>query len=235
MLQRCLALIFLCLSLTTLQSMINPADACDASAVSVNPVAAIALLEDSFYGKLCDACGDANRHAKFELCKFPQTPSRLHAIVVALNGLAKQSLKNGLPEKLTYFDLRKIPDISLEDYLLRIVQSSQCSESCYIFALIYIDRYIQAQAGNRVSPTNIHQLFATALLIATKFLEDEFFDNAYYAKIFGISTAGLNRLEFELLFAIKFSLSVDEGTYNIYLTSLDKYLYRKSEGLHSDG
>lgn len=49
-----------------------------------------------------------------------------------------------------------------------------------------------------------------------------FFNNAYYARVGGVSTAELNRLEMKFLFAIDFRLQVSEETFGRYCLHLDK-------------
>lgn len=49
-----------------------------------------------------------------------------------------------------------------------------------------------------------------------------FFNNAYYAKVGGVSTAELNRLEMKFLFTIDFRLQVSVETFGRYCSQLDK-------------
>lgn len=49
-----------------------------------------------------------------------------------------------------------------------------------------------------------------------------FFNNAYYAKVGGVSTAELNRLEMKFLFSLDFRLQVTVETFRSYCSQLDK-------------
>ncbi|KAF2325188.1 hypothetical protein GH714_025004 [Hevea brasiliensis] len=49
-----------------------------------------------------------------------------------------------------------------------------------------------------------------------------FFNNAYYAKVGGVSTAELNRLERKFLFGIDFRLHVNVNTFGRYCSELEK-------------
>lgn len=56
-----------------------------------------------------------------------------------------------------------------------------------------------------------------------------FFNNAYYAKVGGVSTSELNRLEVKFLFGINFRLYVSVDTFRAYCMQLEKGA--SSEGL----
>ena len=86
----------------------------------------------------------------------------------------------------------------------RLVRYSKCSPSCYVLMLIYIDRLIAA-TNLRLSELNIHRVMITALLLAAKFFDDEYFHNSFYAKLGGISLAELNALELEFLLGVRLS------------------------------
>lgn len=49
-----------------------------------------------------------------------------------------------------------------------------------------------------------------------------FFNNAYYAKVGGVSTSELNRLEMKFLFTIDFRLQVSIETFKRYCSQLEK-------------
>lgn len=53
-------------------------------------------------------------------------------------------------------------------------------------------------------------------MIATKFFEENYFPNSFYAKIGGISLKDLNELECEFLTLIDFKLFVDENMFTQY-------------------
>lgn len=54
------------------------------------------------------------------------------------------------------------------------------------------------------------------------FFPCRFFNNAYYAKVGGVSTRELNRLEVKLLFSIDFRLFVSVDTFRTYCVQLEK-------------
>ncbi|XWS76402.1 hypothetical protein CRYUN_Cryun01aG0173200 [Craigia yunnanensis] len=65
------------------------------------------------------------------------------------------------------------------------------------------------------------------VMVAAKFIDDAFFNNAYYARVGGVSTAELNRLEMKFLFSLDFRLQVSVNTFQRYCSQLQK---ESSEG-----
>lgn len=55
------------------------------------------------------------------------------------------------------FQSHQVPAISITDYLVRIARYSQCSEACFIVALIYIDRLTIQHPSFCITPHNIHR------------------------------------------------------------------------------
>jgi len=60
----------------------------------------------------------------------------------------------------------------------------------------------------------------TAVLLAAKFFDDAYYNNAYYAKVGGVLVSEMNSLEVEFLFRINFSLHVDSDVFQKYRAEL---------------
>ncbi len=69
----------------------------------------------------------------------------------------------------------------------RIHRYARCSPSCFVLALIYIDRLIQRD-DFVLSTLNVHRVVITSVMVAAKFFDDFYFNNAFYARVGGIST-----------------------------------------------
>ncbi len=54
------------------------------------------------------------------------------------------------------------------------------------------------------------------MLISIKFNDDQYFDNAFYAKVGGVTCRELNKLEREILGLLDFDLAVDPELYQKY-------------------
>jgi Cyclin len=72
-------------------------------------------------------------------------------------------------------------------------------------ALIYIDRLIQRN-NFLLTELNVHRVVITSVLLAAKFFDDAYYNNAYYAKVGGVLVNEINGLEVDYLFRINFSL-----------------------------
>ena len=101
----------------------------------------------------------------------------------------------------------------------RIHKYASCSNECFILALIYIDRLIQ---GNNflLTELNVHRVVITAVLLAAKFFDDAYYNNAYYAKVGGVLVCEMNGLEVDFLFRINFSLHVTPDLFQKYRDEL---------------
>ncbi|GMY16672.1 cyclin-U3-1 [Fagus crenata] len=128
---------------------------------------------------------------------------------------------------ITIFHGLRAPTLGIRQYLDRIFKYSGCSPSCFVVAYIYVDRFLQNTEVHLTS-LNVHRLLITSVMLAAKFIDDAFFNNAYYAKVGGVSTAELNRLEMKFLFSIDFRLQVNVDMFGKYCSQLDK---ESAEGL----
>ena len=140
-------------------------------------------------------------------------------------------LANILNKVLNTFDHKSIhytgfessipPRISLYDYLGRIHKYSQCSDSCYILAFIYIDRALQMSPELTINKLNIHRLVLIAMVLSIKYLEDVYFDNNLYSKIGGIGLLEFNRLEYDMIQMINCKFYVDPELFFEYSRELN--------------
>ncbi|WZZ22920.1 hypothetical protein YC2023_124307 [Brassica napus] len=108
-------------------------------------------------------------------------------------------------QRISAFSALTKPSISIRSYMERIFKYANCSDSCYIVALII-----------------------TSVLVSAKFMDDMCYNNAYYAKIGGITTEEMNLLELDFLFGIGFQLNVTLSTYNNYCSSLQREMVMRN-------
>jgi len=121
--------------------------------------------------------------------------------------------------QMTKFHGLRAPSIALPDYLQRIAQFSGCSKECFVLMLVYIDRLVT----NKEIPLdalNVHRLVITGTLLAAKFFDDHYLDNAHYSAVGGLPRNEINELELEFLFLLGFQLYVHTENYNTYYTTL---------------
>lgn len=96
---------------------------------------------------------------------------------------------------------------------------ASCSNECFILALIYIDRLIQ-RSNFLLTELNVHRVVITSVLLAAKFFDDAYYNNAYYAKVGGVLVSEMNGLEVDFLFRINFSLHVAPDVFDKYRVEL---------------
>ncbi|KAJ9164003.1 hypothetical protein P3X46_023621 [Hevea brasiliensis] len=132
------------------------------------------------------------------------------------------------PQRISVFHGLTRPNISIQSYLERIFKYANCSPSCFVVAFVYLDRFAQRQPSIPINSFNVHRLLITSVLVSVKFLDDIHYNNAYYAKVGGISTAEMNLLEVDFLFGLGFQLNVTPTTFHTYCTYLQKELMMQS-------
>jgi len=120
------------------------------------------------------------------------------------------------PTAVTRFHALRAPQITIKSYIDRIAKYSNCSEECFVLALIYIDRLIKHNGNFLVNSLNVHRLIITSIMLAAKFFDDQYFNNAYFGKVGGVSCKEINLLEIEFVFMINFNLYVETGLFETY-------------------
>jgi hypothetical protein len=118
-----------------------------------------------------------------------------------------------------YFFLVLTCLVPLHYTLQRINKYASCSSECFVLALIYIDRLIQRN-NFVLTELNVHRVVITAVLLAAKFFDDAYYNNAYYAKVGGVLVSEMNSLEVEFLFRINFSLRIVPEVFQKYHAEL---------------
>ena len=125
---------------------------------------------------------------------------------------------------LNSFISRKIPKISIKDFIDRLLKYSKTFHEIAVIIFIYIDKICNKHKIN-LNYYNIHKLILAAFIVAIKFHEDENYSMSYYAKLGGISTKEAIKLEYEFISLIDFKLFVEQKVYDkyySYLHSLDE-------------
>lgn len=104
-------------------------------------------------------------------------------------------------------------DISVDDFVERMIRYTKCSPSALIYALIYLRRVEESDCRLNINALTLHRLLITSIMVAVKFVDDAWYSNKYYARVGGVaSLQEMNRLELEMLRLLKFRLyvSLDE-------------------------
>ncbi|CAJ1956362.1 unnamed protein product [Sphenostylis stenocarpa] len=146
-----------------------------------------------------------------------------------LDGLNCGSVRLG--NSLNTFHGVRAPSISIPRYLERIYKYTNCSPSCFVVGYVYIDRLTHRHPDSLVTSLNVHRLLVTSVMVASKMLDDEHYNNAVYARVGGVSNAELNKLELELLFLLDFEVLVSSGVFESYCFHLEREMVVNDRGI----
>lgn len=163
-----------------------------------------------------------------------QQPRILSVLSYALRRLVTRNDQFTSKNTVTVFHGVRTPGISIAKYLERVYKYTSCSPSCFVAAYIYIDRLVHRQPNFPVISLNIHRLLLTSVMIAAKMLDDAHYNNAFYARVGGVSIAELNRLEVDLLFRLDFRLKVTTSVFESYCLHLEKEMLCGAAGQRID-
>ena len=105
---------------------------------------------------------------------------------------------------------------SIEIYILRLLKFFNTQESTFVIALIYLKR-MKKRHKIVINSKNFHKLFLMSLTTATKFNEDQVFQNSYYSLVGGIDLQEFNFLEMKFLELMEYSLFVQNKEFGTYL------------------
>ncbi|KAI4372670.1 hypothetical protein MLD38_010872 [Melastoma candidum] len=137
-----------------------------------------------------------------------------------LEDLAESNERNPRQGIISVFHGLTRPAISVQGYLERIFRYANCSPSCLVVANVYLDRFARRQPSLPINTFSVHRLLIASVVVAVKFMDDIYYNNAYYAKVGGISTVEMNFLEIDYLFGLGFELSISPATFQEYYNNL---------------
>jgi hypothetical protein len=140
-----------------------------------------------------------------------------------INKISKEIVEK--QKKLSFYS-KNPASVSLTQYIDRILKYTHIEESTLIIALIFIDRICEIN-DLVLTDSNIHRVIFTAVIVAVKYNEDDYYSNSYYSKVGGIATKELNTLEYEFIKLIKYSLFVKNDLFEKYRIYLHHYQVKK--------
>eukprot|EP00186_Timspurckia_oligopyrenoides_P003933 CAMPEP_0182447514 /NCGR_PEP_ID=MMETSP1172-20130603/16881_1 /TAXON_ID=708627 /ORGANISM="Timspurckia oligopyrenoides, Strain CCMP3278" /LENGTH=253 /DNA_ID=CAMNT_0024643977 /DNA_START=290 /DNA_END=1051 /DNA_ORIENTATION=+ len=141
-------------------------------------------------------------------------------IQIQLDCTSKSAKGQHLLHAKTGFHASSPPSISAVDYLDRVMKYSFCSNVCFVMAFQYLERIGTFYDELQLSPSNVHRLIITSVMLAAKFFDDIYYNNAYYAKVGGIPLHEINALEKEFLGRVHFQLFLTTDEYGRFETKL---------------
>ena len=114
--------------------------------------------------------------------------------------------------RCTIFHGATAPEMSIRDYIRRIVKYCELQQPELLAAMLYIRRLVRRYPHFPCSDRSMHRTVLTAVLVATKMHRDNTYSNEFYARVGGIPVRELARLERCILELLEYRLfvSVDE-------------------------
>ncbi|KAH3764903.1 Cyclin [Pelomyxa schiedti] len=112
-------------------------------------------------------------------------------------------------------------DINLLDYVSRFNEFLSVPPSCCLMACILAQRAINN--GLLITHTNVHRVILVSILVATKFLLDEFQHHMKFAAVGGVSVQELRALEVAFLRVISFDIWVEPEQFVEFSQKLDSF------------
>ena len=114
--------------------------------------------------------------------------------------------------------------LSASEYVKRILKYTRCSACNLVVGLIYLQRLKDSDPDGKqtvLSSFNIQRLLLTALMLASKFLDEPHCSNKQWALVGDLSVKEMNSLEWEMLWRLKFSLNVSREEYDECFQALE--------------
>lgn len=139
-----------------------------------------------------------------------------NAAVATMGMFGRSRVRSGI----TPFDGARCPPMSLQEYVVRLRRYMKCSVESFTLALIYIGKLAEHQQIP-VDVASEHRLYLTALVLASKFQDDYYCDNAYYSMVGGVSVEELNAMEARMLQLLRYRLQVSPEDFAAFRARFD--------------
>ncbi|KAI9830411.1 MAG: hypothetical protein M1826_004834 [Phylliscum demangeonii] len=111
-------------------------------------------------------------------------------------------------------------------FVSQVLSSTRLPSATILLALVYLAERMTALSSQREHRTSrglVYRMLVTALLLASKFLDDNTFQNRSWSDVSGLPVAELNALEIEWLRAIDWTLVVASDHDSTYRAVADRW------------
>lgn len=131
------------------------------------------------------------------------------------NNVSNRNTENSkkLSLYINTFLSNKVPKLSINDYIERIVSCLEIDNSTIVVTIIYLARI---KTYFTLNQQNIHKACAACFLLALKYNNDELASTYVYSKAVGIKIIDVIALENAALNILNFNLYVDYNDFNMY-------------------
>ena len=117
-------------------------------------------------------------------------------------------------EENSFFFLEVVPDVSIYEYIERIVYYTKIETSTLILALSYIDRIIAD--GYILNESNLHLTILASIIISMKVNEDIILNSKFYSYVGLVSKEVIFEIENEMLNYLDYKLIMNKSEYKKY-------------------
>ncbi|KAH9983606.1 cyclin-domain-containing protein, partial [Russula compacta] len=124
------------------------------------------------------------------------------------------------PESISRFHSASVPQISILDYLRRIVRFTNLEKTCLLLILHYIDQICAREPTFTICSLTVHRFIISAVSLSSKSHCDAFCTNAHYSRVGGLAPVELSRLERAFLSAIDWRLACTREVLQLYYINL---------------
>lgn len=123
---------------------------------------------------------------------------------------------------ITCFDALQDPAMPLRRFIVhQLRRHAGCAEACYVLAAVYLDRLLTVHKQTlTLNFRNAHRLVLVGIVVASKFIDDDRCLNSHYAKVGGLETEELNKLELRFVQLLGWDAFVSMEHYEAYRSAL---------------
>ena len=108
---------------------------------------------------------------------------------------------------------RASPAHGLRNFVFQVLSSTRLPSSTILLGLLYMSKRManQSRKGtSSIAEASIHSMLIVALILGSKFLDDNTFQNRSWSEVSGLSVRTLNFMEFQWLADIKWDMHIDQ-------------------------
>ena len=119
------------------------------------------------------------------------------------------------------FYLSELPKLNFKEYIILLYKCLNYDISTLLLSYISMNKLIK-KLKLELTINNFYKLFASSLLVNSKFYEESVHSLSFFSKISGISKKTLLQLEFEYYRLIHYDLFIDDKLYEEYFEFFNK-------------
>lgn len=127
------------------------------------------------------------------------------------------------PGHPSYAEFSNDPKTELPTYITQVLDVSQCPSECLPVALVYLRRILQRPRCS-ITCNNVHRLFAVAIMLASKWLEDQTLCTRDWGVVTALTEKTLVKAEREFLQLLQWNIYCDRDEYLQFVASGRKQL-----------